>query len=92
MVVKRRTNLKGRHDCQRFEFLLSGDFRAWLATSMVVPRGHIQPQKKRPKKSVETRMISPGQNRSETLKLSIKSKRGINGLNRRKRSEGRSPE
>jgi hypothetical protein len=69
------------------DHLFEGEFTHLLEKSITVPRGQIQPQKKRPRKIVRNKIISAGQNRRDKVKLSIKSNRGIKGLNLRNRSD-----
>jgi hypothetical protein len=71
------------------EILFEGDLSNLLEISIVVPSGHIQPQKNLPKNIVKNKIISAGQKSREILRLSIKSNRGIRGLNRRNISEDR---
>jgi hypothetical protein len=47
---------------------LDGDFSILLAASIVVPSGHIQPQKKRPRNTVKSNISRAGQKTHEILK------------------------
>ena len=49
------------------DFLFDVGVRILLPASMVVPSGHIQPQKKRPRNGVRTSITIPGRKREEIL-------------------------